>query len=62
MRPACIVSPAPSIASDLLAGEPVGFGWNFEQVNPAQALFDCLRALLHQDLMAQQTVSLDLPG
>jgi hypothetical protein len=61
MRRVYIISPAPSIAADLLAGESVGLGWNFEQINPAQALFDRLLAVLHQDLMAQQTVALDLP-
>jgi hypothetical protein len=60
MRRAYIVSPAPSIAADLLAGEYVGLGWNFEQIDPAQAFFDRLLAVLHQALMAQQTVALDL--
>jgi hypothetical protein len=46
--------------ADSLAGEYVGLGWNFEQIDPAQAFFDRLLAVLHQALMAQQTVALDL--
>jgi len=47
---------SPKHAADL----PAGGGWDLEQIDPAQALFDRLLAELHQDLK-QQTVALDLP-